>query len=112
MLLLLTSCRDPDRTQRFRSPANSYEYVVETYFGEGPINSDYTRVFVRPIGEQNVRGALVASGDYLTINSVIFVRSDVAIICQSGGRLDRFNPKVRLSKLSFAIHSRMNRQCR
>lgn len=92
VLILVVSCHSrPDKTDKFEFSDRRFYYTSEYYFGSGPVNSDYTRIYINFVDKNNVQKEFVASGDYLVIDKVLNLRNNHAVLCKVGGNVDRHN---------------------
>lgn len=90
--LLSAACRrTPDEIDIFKSNDGTFFYSSEYYYGSGPVNSDYTRIYYNFRVGDRIHKQLIASGDYLTVGKMLQLTNKRNILCKTGGRFDRYN---------------------
>ena len=113
--VLLASCRAaPNQVQHFPIKQSPNYISVETFYGYGPVSSDYTRVFYvqakKDVDEQKL---FVISGDYLVVEKIIKLDVNRVLICISKGNVDRLNRRINLinEKIISIVEFTFSRQC-
>ncbi len=104
LLAMLVACTrpEPDHVVTFKSPTTGIFYTVETRFGQGAIDNDYTSVYLHlERSEKSVR-QLVLSGTYVTVMKIEWTGPQESTIFFDSGFTDTFSNRVTLSLDGFS----------
>ena len=112
--LQLAGCAKPDKIETFLAPDRTSSYTVETHYGSGPVNADFTRVYVHMLGSGVPESQLVIDGEYLEFSSIKWVGKGEAIFCLKSGVTNTFRNEVtlRVKGQSQKIRTHLVEQCK
>lgn len=96
LVLILLGCAKPDRVERVSSPTDGVFYTVE-YFGNGPLVSDFTRVYAHLERGGKSDKKLVIDGDYLEFSKIVWDSPHDVTLCMQRGTTNTFRNEVTLS---------------
>jgi len=98
-LLVLVACSEPapSEVKRLDSPVVGMFYTVETYFGQGAIDNDYTKVYLHLERQGKSVQRLVLSGTYVTVSRIDWSSPSENTIVFTGGYTDTFSNWATLS---------------
>ncbi len=111
--ILLTGCSKPDQVTIIRSPVESVFCTVETFYGHGAADSDFTRVYAHLERNGKSKKVLVLSGTNITVSKIVWTAPHEDTICLGGGITDTFRNEVTLiaGDVSETIRSHLNEHC-
>lgn len=81
----LGGCGKPDRVETMQSPIPGIFFTQESSFGRGPVDNDYTRFFAHLERNGHKDRKLVLSGEYVTVQKVIWNGPRDATLCMQAG---------------------------
>jgi len=115
LILSLLGCAKPNRVETVNSPTNGVFYTVET-FGNGPLVSDFTRVYAHLERRGKSDKKLVIDGDYLEFSKITWNDPHDVTLCMKGGITNTFRNEVTLivgdrPEDSETIHSHLDEHC-
>jgi hypothetical protein len=111
--ILMSGCARPDNVRKINSPIDGLFYTVETSYGHGAVDSDFTRVYAHLERNGKSKKILVLSGLNLTVSNIVWTGSHQNTICLRGGITDTFRNEVTLiaGNTSETIRSHLQDQC-
>jgi hypothetical protein len=88
-------------------------YTVETFYGHGALESDYTRVYAHLRRDQSSERILVLSGGYLELRKVVWTSPHEDTFCLGAGRTDTFRNEVTLiiGNESETVRNHLDERC-
>ena len=96
-----------------KSPAPGVYFTVETFYGHGPADADFTWVYAN--FEHNGASAkvLVLTGAYLEVSKIVWGAPLDATLCLKTGTTNSFRNEVVLEAggASVTIHSHLQEHC-
>ncbi len=95
--LVACSSSRPDQVVTFKSPTVGVFYTVETYYGQGAIDNDYTKVYLHLERSGKSVSELVLSGIYVTVKKVEWTGPEESTIFFDSGFTSTFRNRVTLS---------------
>lgn len=95
--LLLPGCAKPDRIEKINSPTSGVFYTVETFYGHGAPNSDFTRVYAHLERGGKSDKELVIDGDDLEFSKIVWDGPHDVTLCMHAGFTNSFRSEVTLS---------------
>ena len=111
--VIIAGCSKPDHVTTIKSPIEGVSYTVETHYGHGAVNSDYTRVYAHLERTGKATRVLVLSGENLNVSNIIWANQHENTFCLNGGITDTFRNEVTLiaGDASETIHSHLQEHC-
>jgi len=96
LLAIMIACSksNPDQVKRFNSPNGGIFYTVETYYGHGAIDNDYTRVYLHLERKGRSEKVVVLSGTYVNVKRIDWLNPKENRIYIDGGFTDTFRNQV------------------
>jgi hypothetical protein len=96
-----------------QSPAEGVFCTVETFYGHGAADSDFTRVYAHLERSGKSKKVLVLSGTNITVSKIIWTSPHEDTICLEGGITDTFRTAVTLfaGDASETIRSHLDEHC-
>jgi len=113
MVASLTGCARPDRITAIKSPVDGLFYTVETFYGHGAPDSDFTSVYAHLERNGKADKQLVLNGTYLQISKLSWVGPHDVTLCMEGGITDSFRNQVtlRAGETSETVHNHLQEHC-
>jgi len=110
---VLGGCARPSSVNKIQSTRAGLYLTVETFNGNGPVASDFTRVFANLDLYGDTTKQLVVDGEYLEISKVVWPEPGALTICINSGITNSFHNEVTLilGESSQTIHSILNEHC-
>lgn len=86
----------PDTIRTTNSPEKGLFVTVETYHGNGPVDNDFTNIYVHLVWDGKSDKASVLSGEYIEGSKIIWLDRANLRICVSEGLTSTFRNQVTL----------------
>ena len=88
-------------------------YTVETFYGHGAADSDFTWVYAHLERNGTSKKILVLSGTNMTVSKIVWTAPHENTICLGGGITDTFRNEVTLiaGDVSETIRSHLREHC-
>jgi hypothetical protein len=112
-MLLLNGCGSkPDESRSVNGPNNGVIYVIETFYGHGPVSADNTNVYAVP-REGDGERRLVLAGENLEIKKLEWKNATNLLICLTGGITSHYSNlvTVQLGRGSINIRNHLVEEC-
>jgi len=111
--ILLSGCSKPDNVTTIKSPVEGVFYTVETFYGHGAADSDFTWVYAHLERNGKSKKILVLSGGNMTVSKIVWTAPHEDTICLDGGITETFRNVVTLTAgdVSETIRSHLNEHC-
>ena len=108
-VLFTLGCAKPDRVTRVSSPLEGVFYTVETFYGHGAADSDFTRVYAHLERNGKSDRKLVVDGTYLELSKILWSSPHDVTLCVASGTTDSFRSQVTLiaGGASETIHNHL-----
>ena len=96
-----------------KSPIKGLFHTVETYYGHGPMDSDFTRVYAHLERDAKSDKELVLDGEYLEGSTIIWNDPHNATICLKNGITDIFHNEIVFAtgNSSETLYYHLQEQC-
>jgi hypothetical protein len=109
----VSGCAKPDHIVTSKSPTDGLFYTVETYYGHGPVDSDFTRVYAHLESNGKSTKMLVLDGEYLNVSKITWINRHEVTVCVPEGITNTFRNQVTLSlgHNSETIHTHLEEHC-
>lgn len=110
---LLSGCIKPDEVFTIESPVEGVFYTVESVYGKGATDADFTRVYAHLNRNGKSDKKLVLDGEYIEISQIAWTGPHDVTLCMKPGFTDSFKNQVTLSAgdSSETINNHLNEQC-
>lgn len=94
---VISGCSEPpDKVITIESPKENIFYSVETYYGHGAIDNDYTRVYANLKHNGKLERIVVLGGEYLTFANISWDSPHEITLCLVSGITDTYRNEVTL----------------
>jgi len=111
--LFLSGCAAPDHVATYRSPIDGVFYTVETFYGRGAADDDYSRVYANfTYGGQTDR-QLVLGGEYLEVSRIEWINGHDVVLCVHSVTTGSFLSEVHLvaGPVAVTVRNHLQQNC-
>jgi hypothetical protein len=113
LVSFISGCARPNHVTTIKSPMEGVFYTVETFYGHGAADSDFTRVYAHLERNGESDKKLVVDGGYLEISKITWSGPHDVTLCKQSGTTSSFRRDVTLNSgdISETIHNHLQEHC-
>jgi hypothetical protein len=110
---LVVGCARPNKVDRIPSPEVGLYLTVETFNGDVPVSSDFTRIYAHLERNGQSDKKLLLGGEYLSFSQISWTGSQAVSLCLTGGVTVQYFNEVTLSVDggSVKVHTYLSESC-
>jgi hypothetical protein len=109
----IVGCAKANHVTIIKSPTPGVFFTIETFYGRGAVDSDFTRLYAHFDRNGSNKRILVLDGENLTIPKIVWIGPREDTICLKGGITNTFRNEVTLTagNASVTVRNHLDEDC-